>query len=172
MQISLSPQPLIASDFSEFGNVIQTDGAHHFSMNAGKLERYYDLAEIEIGAQSGGRPVISIAECKQITDFPYQIKFLERHPHGSQAFFPLCSQAMMIVVAPIGESVSPKDIRAYYTNGQQGVNYHAGVWHAPVMGLTPDDKFIVIDRGGSNDNCDEFYFNESDQITLFAAPVE
>ena len=170
MRISLSPQLLIASDFSNFGNVIQTNDAQHFSMNAGKLERYYDLADIEVGTQSGGRPVISIAECKQITDFPCEIRFLERHPHGSQAIYPLCSQPMMIVVAPIGESISPKDIRAFYTNGQQGINFHAGVWHAPIMGLTPDEKFIIIDRGGPNDNCEEFYFNETDQIMLLATP--
>lgn len=164
--IRLDPAPLAAKSFAQFGDVIQTEGARHFEMNGGKLERYYDLAKIDVGAETGGRPVMSIASCTQITELPLNIRFLERHPHGSQAIFPLFSQGMIVVVAPAGESISPDSIRAFSSNGVQGVNFHAGVWHLPIIALEPGQAFMIVDRGGANKNCDEFYFDKVDEITL------
>ncbi len=166
MIIILKPAPLTPEVFAAFGDVIQTDGAQHFEMNAGKLERYYDLADIDVGVNSGGRPVMSIANCKKITELPCKITFLERHPQGSQAIFPLFEQPMIVVVAPPGERVLADTIRAFYTSGRQGINFRAGVWHFPIMGFATGQQFMIIDRGGPNKNCDEFTFDDVDQITL------
>jgi len=167
--VKLTPAPLTSEAFAQFGDVIQTEGARHFEMNGGMLERYYDLANIDVGVETGGRPVMSIADCVKITELPVSITFLERHPLGSQAIFPLCSQGMMIVVAPAGELISPDDIRAFYSNGTQGVNFHAGIWHMPIIALEPAQAFMIVDRGGPNENCDNFYFDEADEITLLPA---
>lgn len=167
--LQLTPAPLTSEAFAQFGDVIQTDGARHFEMNGGKLERYYDLANIDVGVETGGRPVMSIANCRQITELPLTITFLERHPHGSQAIFPLFIQSMTTVVAPPGETISPDSIRAFYSNGTQGVNFHAGVWHLPIIALQPGQAFLIVDRGGPDKNCDEFYFDEADEITLWPA---
>ena len=78
-EIALRPVALTAENFSAFGDVIQTQDARHFEMNGGTLERYYDLANINIGADSGGRPVMSIAKCRRLTSLPHEITFLERH---------------------------------------------------------------------------------------------
>lgn len=40
--MQLAPAPLTSEAFAQFGDVIQTEGAQHFEMNGGKLERYYD----------------------------------------------------------------------------------------------------------------------------------
>jgi len=168
--MQLAPAPLTSEAFAQFGDVIQTEGAQHFEMNGGKLERYYDLADIDVGVETGGRPIISIANCVQITELPLAITCLERNPHGSQAIFPLFNQNMTIVVAPAGgELISPYSIRAFYSNGTQGVNLHAGVWHLPIIALEPAQAFLIVDRGGPNENCDEFYFDEFDEITLLPA---
>jgi ureidoglycolate lyase len=167
--IRLTPAPLTREAFAQFGEVIQTEGARHFEMNGGKLERYYDLANIDVGVKTGGKPVISIANCMEITELPLTIPFLERHPHGSQAIFPLFNQCMMIVVAPAGELISADRIRAFYSNGAQGVNFGAGVWHLPIIALKTAQAFLIVDRGGPNKNCDEFYFDEADEITLLPA---
>ncbi len=163
--IRLKPAPLTTEAFSQFGDVIQTEGARHFEMNAGKLERYYDLAEID-AINSGGRPVMSIASCKQITELPVEITFLERHPQGSQAIFPLFNETMIVVVAPVGEQISPDTVRAFYSNGHQGINFRTGVWHMPIIGLETGQAFMIIDRGGPGQNCEEFHFDAPDQITL------
>ena len=85
---------------------------------------------------------------------------VERHPKGSQAFVPLNNQPYLILVAPKGEHVQPEDLRAFRASGQQGVNYHAGTWHHPVLALEGVSDFLVIDRGGECMNCDEIYFTD------------
>jgi len=167
----LPPTPLNASDFAPFGDVIEKPGARHFPMNGGKLERFYDLADIQIGVETEGRPVISIASCRETSSLPLEISFLERHPHGSQAIYPMFKQAMMVVVAPAGEQIHLDEVRAFYSDGQQGVNFHAGVWHLPIIALQADQEFLIFDRGGPRQNCDEFHF-ESGMRLILATPPE
>ena len=164
--ISLTPAPLRHEVFAPFGDVIEKPGARHFAMNGGKLERYYDLANIQIDVESGGRPVMSIASCRQTTQLPLQIGFLERHPHGSQAIYPLFKETMIIVVAPKGEHIAAEQIQAFYSNGHQGINFHAGVWHLPIIALEDEQEFMLVDRGGPKRNCDEFHFDSDTQIRL------
>jgi ureidoglycolate lyase len=57
---------------------------------------------------------------------------LEPHPLGSQLFLPLGFARFVIVLAPAGRSGEPDDIFAFVTDGRQGVNYRAGVWHHPL----------------------------------------
>ena len=35
------------------------------------------------------------------------------------------------------------------------VNYHAGTWHHPLLALDGISDFLVIDRAGPGNNCDE-----------------
>src|SRR6202008_4939714 len=46
-KIRIPVQPLSRKAFEEFGDVIETDGAEHYSTNAGYAERFHDLARIE-----------------------------------------------------------------------------------------------------------------------------
>lgn len=75
-------------------------------------------------------------------------------PLGSQAFFPLDGASMLIVVAAPGE-LDERTIRAFISNGDQGINYAAGVWHHPLLSLRRAGRFVVIDRAGSGRNQDE-----------------
>jgi len=170
-EIILRPEALSQSNFAPYGDVIQQAGAQHFPMNGGKLERYYDLADIQIGSNTGGRPVISIAHCREATKLPLQIEFLERHPHGSQAIYPLFQQTMMVVVAPAGEQIKVSEVRAFYSDGKQGINFNAGVWHLPIIALQAGQEFMLVDRGGPNPNCDEFHFETSPRLVLSALAV-
>jgi ureidoglycolate lyase len=91
---------------------------------------------------------------------------MERHPLASQAFIPSGTGPFLVLVAPPGEIVQPAQLRVFLTNGRQGVNYHRGVWHHPVLALKPDQDFIIIDRGGEGHNCDEFFFEADHQVVL------
>lgn len=164
--ISLTPNPLTREAFAPYGNVIEKPGARHFPMNGGKLERYYDLADIRVGAESEGRPVMSIASCCEASKLPLQIRFLERHPHGSQAIYPLFKETMIVVVAPPGERILAEQIQAFYSNGHQGINFHVGVWHLPIIALEDGQEFMLVDRGGPNPNCDEFHFENKQAVRL------
>jgi ureidoglycolate lyase len=91
---------------------------------------------------------------------PYRFDTVERHPHGSQAFVPLNGSRFVVVVAPPSESVEANDLAAFVTNGRQGVNYHRGTWHLPLIGFETGQAFLVVDRAGDTANCDEHSFDE------------
>jgi ureidoglycolate lyase len=37
-------------------------------------------------------------------------------------------------------------VRAFISNGDQGVNFSRGVWHFPLISIEDDAQFVVIDR--------------------------
>lgn len=54
----------------------------------------------------------------------------------------------------------------YIAGAGQGVIYHRGVWHHPLIALAAVSDFIVVDRGGAGENCDEYCFPEDEEIVL------
>ena len=81
-------------------------------------------------------------------ELPLAIAMLERHPLSSQLFMPLSAAPFLVVVAPPGEHVDRANVRAFVTNGAQGVNYRRGTWHHPVIALENPSEFLVVDRVG------------------------
>ncbi len=161
--ISISALPITPERFAAFGDVIHASADSKAAMNDARFDRFSQLADIHADGQSAS---ISIARCKMPTSLPYRFDLVERHPHGSQAFIPLSRFSFFVVVAPAAESVEPEDLRAFVTNGNQGVNYHKGVWHMPMIALEAGQEFLIVDRGVGDDNCDEHCF--SDAVTLLA----
>ncbi|MBW3695906.1 ureidoglycolate lyase [Vibrio sp. T187] len=159
----LTIEPLTKQAFAEFGDVIEVENSDYFMINNGSTRRYHKLAEADVEEQ-GGKAIISIFQATPL-EYPLTIKMLERHPLGSQAFIPMLGQPYLIVVAPKGDKPQLNQSRAFYSNGKQGVNYHKGVWHHPVLALTEQDKFLIVDRAGEGHNCDEEHF-ETDLVSL------
>ncbi|GGX45780.1 ureidoglycolate lyase [Saccharospirillum salsuginis] len=164
MQINLQPQPLTRDNFKAFGDVIETADRDYFMINDGNTRRYHRLAEVDTGP-ADGKPIINIFRSGAY-DYPFRIRMLERHPHGSQAFIPLHGEPFLIVVAPRADRPDPNAIQAFIARGDQGVNYHRATWHHPVLALKDQDEFLVVDRAGDLPNCDEHFFPEDLQITL------
>jgi ureidoglycolate lyase len=163
----LVTKPLTKEAFARFGDVIEVDGAQHFDINVGTVERYHDLAKVEIDVETGGRAIISYFKINESKGFPYLFNLVERHPKGSQAFIPMFDDPVAIVVAPKDEEPTSSNLHAFVTNGKQGFNFHAGVWHMPLMSEQQDRVFVVVDRAGPGNNCDEFTLeNETIELTL------
>ena len=78
---------------------------------------------------------------------------MERHPLGTQAFIPVNGGRFFVVVAPAGE-FDPSSIRAFVTNGRQGINYRPGTWHHGFLAAEAGDDFIILERFGPGENCD------------------
>jgi len=162
---ALRPVPITTERFAPYGDVIHASKAAQAAMNDARFERFHDLAKIDVES-AGGRTAISIARCKTPASFPQRIDMVERHPHGSQAFIPLAPFSFIVVVAPAGEAVDVTDLCAFVTNGTQGVNYHKGVWHMPMIAMEAGQEFLIVDRAPSTDNCEEFILG--DPLTLEA----
>jgi ureidoglycolate lyase len=147
-------EPLSRDGFADFGDVIETDNAEHFSINEGRVERFHDLATVQLGGDNS-RALVNIFVCNVASHFPYELPLVERHPLGSQAFFPLSPIQFVVVVGRAGEHPHPDDLRAFESNGLQGINYHSGVWHMPLIAHEVGLQFLVVDRGGEGHNLDE-----------------
>ncbi|UPW17304.1 ureidoglycolate lyase [Agarivorans sp. TSD2052] len=161
--IKLNIEPLSQSAFSAFGDVVQTEGAKHFTINGGSTERYHDLADLQCsGSQS--KMIASIFR-GQAFSLPLTIKMMEHHPYGSQLFMPLSARPYVVVVAEAGQ-LQQQNIRAFLAQGHQGVNYHSGVWHHPLISLESSSDYLVVDRSGKEANCVEQQLEQAIQLHL------
>lgn len=148
----LVAEPLTAEGFAPFGDVIESGGAFN-EINQGKGRRYSELARLDLAAEHG-YPTISRVACIA-EDLPVPLRVMERHPLGTQVFVPLDGQRYLVVVAPAGEPPAIADFRVFIARSTQGINYHRGVWHHPMIALDADCEFIEVHRGGPGVNCDE-----------------
>jgi len=155
----LKPVPLTREAFAPFGDVIETQGAESYPINEGTTERFHDLATVDV-SEAEGRPLINIFR-GQPRVFPYQVSMMERHPLGSQAFIPLDRRPYLVVVASTSGNPGTDDLYAFVANGDQGVNYHRGIWHHPLLSLDQVCDFLVVDRGGAGDNLEEVQLDQS-----------
>jgi ureidoglycolate lyase len=90
---------------------------------------------------------------------------MERHPLGSQAFFPLSNHGWIVVVCKSNSSGEKPDlstIECFYARGDQGVSYLKGTWHHPLIVLEASQKFLVVDRQGDGCNLNEFSIENLD----------
>ena len=163
--ISLTPLPLTSERFEPFGEVIEASRGHAAAMNEARFERFDDLCDVDV--TGGGNVAVGVVRCRAATVLPLRIDKLERHPLGSQAFVPLQSCQMLIVVAPPAESVDLSDLRAFVTRPRQGFNYRRGTWHMPLIAFSTGHEFLVIDRAGPELNCEEFVL---DDVVMLEAP--
>jgi len=160
MRRALSVEPLTAAAFQPFGNVIDVASApRSFTINEGYAERYDDLAHIDV-APEGGRPRVSIFRAVP-RQLPLALTVIERHPLGSQAFMPLSSRRYLVVVCQGTDAPDLQTLRCFMAQAGQGVNYTRGTWHHPLLALEATSDFLVLDRQGPGENCDEVRLPEA-----------
>jgi ureidoglycolate lyase len=155
---TLQLERLSKAAFAPFGDVIETGDNDWFPINDGYARRYHKLGLAEaVGVADGSAQVaISVVSSKPAL-LPIDIRMLERHPLGSQAFIPCNGTPYIVVVAKTeteNNVICESSLRAFYADGEQGVNYYRGTWHHTLLPLDRIGNYIVVDRIGSGDNCD------------------
>ena len=147
--------PLSAAAFRDFGEVIAAGcSAQQFVINEGFATRHNDLAQVDVAA-GGGRVGISVFRALP-RSLPFQLRVMERHPLGSQAFVAMSELPFLVVVAPAAPVLQLDQIRCFWAASGQGVNYAAGTWHHPLIALERASDFLVVDRcDGTGTNLDE-----------------
>ncbi len=164
MALIIKAEPLTKDAFADFGDVIETDGSDFFMINNNNTQRYHNLAQVQLSSEDD-QAIISIFRANSLS-MPLKITMMERHPKGSQAFIPLKQNPFLILVAKAGEPPQTHQIKAFISNGKQGINYHQGVWHHPILCCAQQDDFLVVDRLGAGNNCDEHFYPEQSQAIL------
>lgn len=156
-------QKLTAQAFAPFGTVIQKDGSESFLINNGNCRRHHALAEADISGE-GGAVIISIFS-GQPYKLPLQVSMVERHPLGSQAFYPLGSEDWLVIVCK-DHGGQPVDPRAFLATAKQGVNLKRNLWHGVLTPLHAPSDFLVMDRGGEGENLQEHHFETGFTVVL------
>ncbi|GAK34312.1 ureidoglycolate lyase [Iodidimonas nitroreducens] len=161
---TITPRALTPEAFAPYGDVMMVETtAKHFEINEGHTTRFHDLARLDL-ERDGGHPLLSIFR-SQPKALPLILEVMERHPLGSQAFYPLSPRPYLVVVAPPGD-FDPAAVVAFLVRPDQGVNYHAGTWHHYSLALDETSDFLVIDRGGPGDNLAEVRLSPPIRIDL------
>lgn len=151
---TLKVEVLTREAFEPFGDILEIRD-NPWVINQGRCQKYSDLTSVTTDDQ--GYATMHIYKTARIRQ-AYQLDLLERHPLGSQTFMPLAGQRFLVVVAAGSSDAEKPDlssIRCFLTNGKQGITYHPGVWHHPLLSIDSGEEYLVIDRKGPGDNCDE-----------------
>ena len=143
--------------FTPFGDVIETTSRRYELINNNQCRKFSRLSTIKIQKDDPIAFSIFESEGKQL---PIHLDFLERHPLASQAFMPLQYKQFLITVAEEYNN-KPANLRAFMTDGKQGININPNVWHGVLCPVPDGGQFLVVDRLDTNDNL---------QIHKFAQP--
>lgn len=165
MDNSIVVQPLTAAGFAPFGTVIEAPESEGESANSGTARRWRNVTQLELGA-CGGTSEVSIFRADPIS-LPYHCNRLERHPFSSQMFIPLGAHPFLVLVADgDGPAPSTERLRAFRTNGAQGVNYRRGVWHHPLLALHCTTTFVMVGRTGPGRDFELAEFAEQTSVCI------
>lgn len=139
---ALTPRPLAAGAFAQFGDVLSFDLAKALLVNDGNAFRSDLPARL---ASSAGELRLALYRV-EAQRLPLAIAVMEHHPNSSQAFMPLAAERFLVVVAPTAADGSPDVLRCEAFVGQrgQGFNYYPGVWHAPIVALDAGGDFLML----------------------------
>ncbi|MQQ09285.1 ureidoglycolate lyase [Epibacterium sp. SM1979] len=152
-------EPITETGFAPFGDLLDTTGNPDKIINQGACGRYHDRANLAFGDGRAGLSLFQ-AEARQL---PYRLDMVERHPEGSQAFVPMSAHGFLVIVAA-DEGGTPGRPLAFETRPGQAINFHRGTWHGVLTPLEAPGLFAVIDRIGTGDNLEEFWFDQPFEV--------
>lgn len=153
MTLRIVIEPISATGFAPFGDLIDISGEPDKIINQGQCGRYHDRATVDF---ADGRAGISLFNANPRA-LPYRLELVERHPEGSQTFIPMTEHPFLVIVAP-DEDGQPGQPRAFVTRPGQAINFHRGTWHGVLTPLHAPGLFAVVDRIGEGANLEEHWF--------------
>ena len=102
---------------------------------------------------------------------PTEIAMLEKHPWTTQVFVPMGATRYLVIVALGGDAPDLGTLAAFVATGRQGVSYHPGVWHHPMIALDDETDFVcLVHEDGSLGDCVEHALPSPIAVSLGGAP--
>ena len=100
----LPTSPISREAYSAYGSLIAADEALPFQYaNMRTAKRFNHLAAVENLRPDGATLNLCLFRCRPLAELPLNIKLLERHPHSTQVFLPMSSNARFLVIVCLGE---------------------------------------------------------------------
>ncbi len=163
-KITLPAEQLTAESFAPFGDVIEIGDREPTVSPDSFAETYVDLAHIDVIAKDG-RPQLNLIRATP-RKLPLQIQILERYQLSSRVIMPLLFYPFMIIVAPAALEADPNTLRAFVSDGQQGVNLSKGIWQHPLIALKRRMNFLTLDRAGPGRDREQIALDDKLQINI------
>ncbi len=154
--LELPVQPLTAEAFAPYGQVIALGGSgtRQIAINDGRCMRHHDLARPF--AAEPGSIAFSLFDA-DATALPARLTLMERHRLGTQSFAPFGAALQLVAVVADASiapaALGPQHLRAFVTDGRQGLQLQPGVWHHPLLSLQTG-PWLVADRIAPEVDCD------------------
>ena len=98
MKIIIKPKKITSKNFKKFGEVISAKKIKPININNGYAKRFDNLCKINTSLKKGNT-IMNIFSARK-RKFPLNIKMMEKHPLGSQAFIPMKETKFLVFVAP------------------------------------------------------------------------
>ncbi|CAI2194550.1 3935_t:CDS:2, partial [Funneliformis geosporum] len=191
---SFSPYGNIIQSFPEQtstqNSISITHGIKVTSANQGTARKYNHVASIINYRQSNillnkdqssdktrviakAVPNLSLYKCSPVKSLPFIVRLLERHPYSSQTFVPMSDgkvKGYLVVVCLNNDAGKPdlSTLKAFAASSTQGINYHPGIWHHPMIALENTMEFACLthESGITNEDCEEIEFEEKDFVAV------
>lgn len=191
--------PLTYEAFLPFGRVIQAfsvptaapRGIAKTTANQGTAGKYHKMARVEDSLGEAGRTSVGVirAQPRVQTGSEVGITVLERHPRTNQAFVPLgrstgtasvvggskAARGTYVVMAalpkPNNGDPDLDTLRVFTVPASQGVSFHAGIWHNPLMVADEEMEFACVEAfDGQNKVETDFYRRDGEAFATFTLP--
>jgi ureidoglycolate lyase len=123
----------------------------------GTARRWDWLAPV-INKRRGAKANLCVFRCKPFRGKAFPVKLLERHAKSTQVFLPLPGAGKcLVVVAKGGAKPDLSTLAAFVMEGAQGVSYHPGTWHHPMVALgRAADLACLVHEDGSAADCEVY----------------
>ncbi|MFY1827259.1 ureidoglycolate lyase [Myxococcus fulvus] len=158
----LVARPLTPEGFAPYGDVVSAGLGPGALANQGTAVRFDWSARLE-NARESAKPNLAVFR-SVARSLPFTVKLLEHHPYSSQVFLPLRCERYLVCVAPTAPSGGPdlERLEAFICGPGEGVNYHRGVWHHPIVALdAPAELAMLAWEDGSEGDCVVRHFEPS-----------
>lgn len=148
-------QPLTPAAWAPYGHVIAADPTRApRSGNQGRAQVWDHLAPL-VNDRPGARPNLGLFRTGPWPSVTLALRLLERHPRSTQVFVPMSASRTLLVVAPPGSPPTPEAVVAFVAGPVQGIAYHPGTWHHPLVALdTPADHACLVWEDGTDGDCE------------------
>lgn len=173
MTTRLSCSPLTPDAYAPYGHVIMASprGEPGQPANQGTARRFDHLAALDDLRPGRATLNVTVFRCAPRPAGAFTVELLEKHPASTQIFVPMNAERYLVLVARGGDRPDLTTLGAFLASGTQGVSYHPGVWHHPMIALDREIEFACfVFEDGTADDCTVVQLEPDERPVVAIAP--